>query len=124
MVYRAGKTVFLNYVLVRRLQTKLLTVYCGNSDFVYIFSAAGVRKMPLTPGDRIRELDKDIQCCALVNLSNDLVQAPEQFYPERRVARVVVATSPKANLSNFSKEHIASTYYMPTWNWEDIYHGR
>lgn len=122
--YHAGKTAFLNYALVRRLQKKLVTVYCRDPDFAYIFSGDGFRKMPLTPSSCIDELVQNEFCCALVDLGDGLEHVPRQFHPHR-LGRVVIATRPdEAHLSNFSKKFLCIKYYMPAWSWDNIYCGR
>ena len=83
---------FLNYVLVRRLQKKM--VYCDRPGNAHVFSDDGVRAIDLTTEGRIPELDNNSLCCALVNLGDALPQPPLQFYPTLRLGRVVIATSP------------------------------
>ena len=120
--YHTGKTVFLSYLLIRRLQEKLVTVFCNQKGFAHVFSDAGVKKVLLKDGSRILELDENSHCCALVNISDRLESVPFQFYPDERRGRVAVATSPNpAHLANFSHEHSVSTYCMPTWSWSDLY---
>ncbi|KDQ19358.1 hypothetical protein BOTBODRAFT_41603 [Botryobasidium botryosum FD-172 SS1] len=117
-----GKTFFLSYVLVRRLQKERETVYCGDGAFVHVFTHSGVRKVPLSSLARIKELDEHRHCCALVNIGGNLKQPPSQFYPERREGRLVVATSPNPEHSaSFSKENVAKILWMPTWDWEELY---
>jgi hypothetical protein len=122
---QTGKTVFLSYLLVHRLQERLVTIYCHRDGVAHVFNESGVQKVALRDDSHLAELDANCYCCALVNLGDRMNQAPEQFYPSDRRGRVVIATSPNADhLSNFSREHITSTYCMPTWNWRDVYCAR
>jgi hypothetical protein len=122
---QTGKTVFLSYVLVRRLQQRLDTIYCDRTGFAHVFTGNGVRRVDLGTNSRIHDLDSNSNCCALVNLGDQMVHAPAHFYPITRRGRVVIATSPNPeHLVTFSKEHEASTYCMPTWSWEDLYCSR
>jgi len=89
-----GKTVFLNNVLVHRLQAKLVTIFCDVGTHAYVFSDKGVRRVSLGDGARIPELDDNPHSCALVNLGAQLLQPPNQFYPSGRLGRLVVAASP------------------------------
>jgi hypothetical protein len=115
---------FLSYVLIRRLQRKMVTIYCDRPDSAHVFSDKGVRTVDLTFERRISELDTNSHCCALVNLGDALQQLPLQFYPSDRLGRVVVATSPNPKHLERFKEHASFKYYMPTWNWDDLYCGR
>jgi len=122
---QTGKTVFLSYTLVRRLQEQLVTIYCDNEYYAYVFSNDGVRAVDLRKQTRIQELDTDDQSCALVNLGDRLTQPPDHFYPNIRRGRVVIATSPnEKHLSKFSRERKAGDYCMPTWTWNDLYCSR
>ncbi|KDQ06536.1 hypothetical protein BOTBODRAFT_181501 [Botryobasidium botryosum FD-172 SS1] len=116
-----GKQVFLSYVLVSRLQRQLDTVYCDDPGYAHVFTKGGVEKVYLTPYTRIRELDTDSKCCALVNLGVDLERPPSQFKSQIRRGRLVVATPPNPEHTRFAKEHPAQTYWMPTWGWRDLY---
>ncbi|KDQ08732.1 hypothetical protein BOTBODRAFT_179652 [Botryobasidium botryosum FD-172 SS1] len=117
-----GKTVFLSYVLVRRLQQAQPTIYCDDATFAHVFTRHGVRKVHIRPDYGIRELEQNPRCCALINLSNDLEKPPDQFYPTARKGRVVLAMPPDPfHYANFSKKHQAATYWMPTWGWRELY---
>jgi hypothetical protein len=120
-----GKTVFLIYVLLRRLMLGLTTIYCDVKTHAHIFDSTGVRRVHLFDGYRIPELDADVQCCALVNLGDELMTVPNMFYPKFRKGRVVVATSPdKGHWSSFAHEHTAKISCMPTWSWGPMYFAR
>lgn len=117
-----GKTVFLIYVLLRRLMDGLTTIYCDGKMHAHIFDGMGVRRLTLSDGYRIPELDADPRCCALVNLGDCLTLVPDVFYPQLRKGRVVMATSPDQNRwSNFAHEHMAKICCMPTWSWGPLY---
>lgn len=120
----AGKTVFLNDVLVYRLQAKMVTIFCDVGTQAYVFSDEGVRRVSLGNGVRIPELDNNPHSCALVNLGGRLLQPPDQFYPITRLGRLVVAASPNHHHLACFREYPPETYYMPTWNWDDLYYGR
>ena len=120
----AGKTVFLNDVLVYRLQAKMVTIFCHGQEDAYVFNDDGVRRICLSSERRIPELDNDPHSCALVNLGAMLPQPPDQFYPRDRLGRVVIAASPNPAHVTCFKEHPTLTYYMPTWDWSDLYCGR
>jgi len=120
----AGKTVFLDDVLVHRLQAKLVTIFCNVRGYAHVFSDKGVRRISLNDEDRIPELDDNPRSCALVNLGAQLLQPPEQFYPSHRLGRLVVAASPNLEHVSCFQERPALTYYMPTWDWDDLYCGR
>ena len=120
----AGKTVFLDDVLVHRLQAKLVTIFCNVRGYAHVFSDKGVRRISLNDEDRIPELDYNPRSCALVNLGAQLLQLPEQFYPSHRLGRLVVAASPNPEHVSCFQERPALTYYMPTWDWDDLYCGR
>jgi hypothetical protein len=120
-----GKTVFLIYVLLRRLLNGLTTIYCDRSTHAHIFDGTDVRRLTLFDGYRIHELDANAHCCALVNLGDHLKFVPEVFYPYLRKGRVVVATSPDKNhWSTFAHEHPAWICCMPTWEWGPLYVAR
>jgi hypothetical protein len=123
-IFYTGKTMFLEYVLVRRLQQKMVTIYCDQPGIAHVFGDDGVRAIDLTSEGRISELGNNSLCCALVNLGDALPHLPLQFYPARRLGRLVVATSPDPKHVECFKEHNCFTYYMPTWNWNDLYCGR
>lgn len=113
------------YALIRRLLLGKTTIYCDKPEHAHIFDGEGVRKMSLSDGFRFPELDTDIQSCALVNLGDRQMSVPDTFYPEFRVGRVVVATSPNIeHWRSFAHEPPAEVYCMPTWGWPDIYFGR
>ncbi|KIL69383.1 hypothetical protein M378DRAFT_21547 [Amanita muscaria Koide BX008] len=117
-----GKSVFLIYVLLRRLANGMTTVYCDRGAYVHIFDDTGVRRLTLSDGSRIPELDNNSECCALVNLGDKLKLVPDVFYPQLRKGRVVVATSPsKEHWRSFSHEHLARVCCMPTWEWGPLY---
>jgi hypothetical protein len=120
----AGKTVFLNDVLVHRLQAKMVTIFCNVGDYAHVFSDSGVRRVSLLDEDRIPELDRNSHSCALVNLGAELLQPPKQFYASNRRGRLVIAASPNPDHVACFKECPTLTYYMPTWNWDDLYCGR
>jgi len=120
----AGKTVFLNDLLVHRLQAKLVTIFCNTPKYAYLFSDNGVSKFSLADGARIPELDNNPRSCALVNVGSMLKLPPEQFFPSERLGRLVVAASPNPDHVTCFKERPAITYYMPTWDWDDLYCGR
>ena len=123
--YIIGKTVFLNYVLVRRLQAKLPTVYCDHESYVHIFTESGVTKVQLMSDSLISELMTNVHCCALVNIGPDVLQPPKQFNPKARKGRVVLATSPNQDhVRAFWKEWKCVSYCMPTWNWPELYFAR
>jgi hypothetical protein len=125
LVIASGKTVFLIYVLLRRLINGLTTIYCDRSTHTYIFDGKGVRTLTLYDGYRIPELDASPQCCALVNLGDRLTLVPDAFYLELRKGRVVVATSPnKTHWSTFAHERLARVCCMPTWEWGPLYMAR
>jgi len=120
-----GKSAFLIYVLLRRLMLGLTTIYCDEDTHIHIFDSTGVRRVELSGGYRIPELNTDVQCCALVNLGDELLSVPPAFYPKLRKGRVVVATSPDvAHWSRFAHEHPARICCMPTWSWGPMYFGR
>jgi hypothetical protein len=116
---------FLSYLLVRRLQEKMSTIYCQNAEFAHVFTNDGVRKVQLKNGRRIPELLHSSRCCALVNLGTRTQTAPIQFRGKDRVGGVVVAAPYPEHVALF-EEHLPSTYYMPTsrWNWDDLYCAR
>ncbi|KAF8807200.1 hypothetical protein BYT27DRAFT_6558586 [Phlegmacium glaucopus] len=117
-----GKSVFLIYVLLRRLVNGMTTIYCDRGAYVHIFDRTGVRRLTLSDKSRIPELDNNLECCALVNLGDKLKLVPQVFYPQLRKGRVVVATSPSMeHWSTFSHEHPARLCCMPTWEWGPIY---
>ncbi|KDQ07956.1 hypothetical protein BOTBODRAFT_48516 [Botryobasidium botryosum FD-172 SS1] len=118
-----GKTVFLSYVLVCRLQRQLDTVYCGDPGYAHVFTTDGVKKVYLTPYTCVRELDAEPKCRALVNLGVHLQQLPCQFKPLIRRGRVVMTTSSNSEHTRSWKEHSAQTYWMPAWEWRDLYCG-
>jgi hypothetical protein len=120
----AGKTVFLNDVLVHRLQAKMVTIFCNVGSYAHVFSDSGVRRVSLLGEDRIHELDRNPRSCALVNLGARLLQPPAQFYPYDRLGRLVIASPPNPVHVTCFKEHPALTYYMPTWDWDNLYCGR
>jgi hypothetical protein len=115
---------FLDYVLVRRLQNKMETIYCDRPQIAYMFSKDGVKAIDLKATERIPELDETSLCSALVNLGDALEQPPLHFYPTLRLGRVVIATSPNPNHLGHFREHEPAIYYMPLWNWNDLYCGR
>lgn len=120
-----GKTVFLTYVLLRRLMSGLTTIYCDSKTNAYIFDDMGVRRETISDELRISELDHNARCCALVNLGDKLASVPPVFYPETRVGRVVVATPPvEKHWSTFSHENTARVCCMPTWSWGPLYFAR
>lgn len=103
----------------------MVTIYCGHKRFAYVFSDTGVRKVDMMYVARISELDKNSHCCALVDIGDQVLQPPDPFYPSMRRGRVIIATSPDPkHLETFSKQHPASTYFMPTWSWSDLYCSR
>ncbi|KAI0296510.1 hypothetical protein B0F90DRAFT_1745842 [Multifurca ochricompacta] len=117
-----GKSVFLIYVLLRRLVNGMTTIYCDSGEYVHIFDHTGVRRLTLSDGSRIPELDNNSECCALINLRDMLKLVPQVFYPRIRKGRVVVATRPsKEHWSTFSDEHPARICCMPTWKWGPLY---
>ncbi|KAM6503866.1 hypothetical protein JOM56_000809 [Amanita muscaria] len=117
-----GKSVFLIYVLLRRLVNGMTTIYCDRGAYVHIFDHTGVRRLTLSGESRIPELDNNSECCALVNLGDKLKLVPAVFYPQLRKGRVVVATSPsQEHWSTFSHEHPARVCCMPTWEWGPLY---
>lgn len=120
----AGKTVFLNDILVHRLQSEMVTIFCDAASYAHVFSSSGVRRVSLLSEDRIPELDTNPRSCALVNLGVELLLPPVQFYPSKRLGRLVVAASPNPVHVTCFKEHPAVTYYMPTWDWDNLYCGR
>ena len=115
---------FLNYVLVRRLQEKMVTIYCDQPEIAHVFSENGIRMIDLNVEKSIMELENNPLCCALVNLGAALNEPPLQFYPTHRRGRVVIATSPNPKHMQRFMKHTPITYYMPTWNWSDLYCGR
>jgi hypothetical protein len=115
---------FLGYVLICRLQEKLVTIYCDRAEFAYVFSDDGVRSVQLMKSYTIHELHSDIGCCALVNLGHSMTEAPTQFHAPHRLARVLIAASPNEEHVKAYHEHTPGTYYMPTWNWNDLYCAR
>jgi hypothetical protein len=103
----------------------MTTIYCDTGSYVHVFDRTGVRRLPLSNGSRIPELDENSKCCALVNLGDGLKLVPEAFYPRLRKGRIVVATSPsQERWSTFSHEHQAKIICMPTWNWGHLYFAR
>lgn len=120
----AGKTVFLNDVLVHRLQAKMVTIFCNVGGYAHVFSDSGVRRVSLLDEDRIPELDRNPRSCALVNLGAELLHPPAQFYASNRRGRLVIAASPNPDHVVCFKERPTLTYYMPTWDWDDLYCGR
>ncbi len=117
-----GKTVGLSCILVWRLQEKKQTVYCNSKTYAYVFTDTGVDRVPLKDEERIKALDKSIDCCALVDINPDLLAVPSQFRPfAGRRGRVVVATSPNPDHVTTFKQDDAKTYYTPTWKWVDLY---
>jgi len=115
---------FLAYVLVRRLQEKLLTIYCDEAGYAYVFSGDGVRGVDLVWNRTIPELHADMGCCALVNLGSTMIEAPAHFQSSRRLGRVLIAASPAEDHVKAYKEQRPGTLYMPTWNWNDLYCAR
>ncbi|KIL55326.1 hypothetical protein M378DRAFT_56130, partial [Amanita muscaria Koide BX008] len=77
-----GKSVFLIYVLLRRLVNGMTTIYCNRGAYVHIFDHTGVRRLTLSGESRIPELDNNSECCALVNLGDKLKLVPAVFYPQ------------------------------------------
>ncbi len=122
-----GKTAGLSCVLVWRLQEKKPTVYCDNDSRAFVFTNTGLEQVSLlgNSNKRIEELDKSIDCCALVDISPRLSGVPLQFEPTiARQGRVVVATSPNPIHVTLFKQNHAKTYYTPTWKWADLYCAR
>jgi len=120
-----GKTVGLSCILVWRLQEKKPTVYCNDNTCAYVFTSTGVKEVSLSNRKRIEQLDKSTDCCALVDINPDLLEAPSQFRPSlTRQGRVVVATSPNPDHVTIFKQDHARTYYTPTWKWADLYCAR
>src|SRR5215472_2156037 len=116
-----GKTAFLNYVLVRRLQAKMPTIYCNKPNVAFMLNNDGVTKIQLGVHPLPSDMDEP-STCALINISDALPQVPIHFHPIDRDMRVVVATSPHPmHLENFSKEHKVHTYCMPLCSWSDLY---
>ena len=103
----------------------MTTIYCDELTHAYIFDNTGVRRLTLSDGYRIPELDDDSKCCALVNLGDKLTSVPEVFYPNIREGRVVVTTSPsEKHWSTFVHENPARICFMPTWGWGSLYIAR
>jgi len=103
----------------------MTTIYCDTGTHVHIFDHTGVKRLTLSDGSRIPELDNNSKSCALVNLGDDLKLVPQVFYPKIRMGRVVVATSPdEEHWSTFSHEHPAKICCMPTWEWGPLYLAR
>ncbi len=101
----------------------MTTIYCDQGTHAYVFDNTGVRRLTLSARYRIPELDRDSECCALVNLGDRLTFVPEVFYPEIRRGRVVVTTSPSEELWS-TDENLARTCWMPTWRWGPLYIAR
>jgi hypothetical protein len=103
----------------------LITIFCNRGSVAYVFNEKGMLEVDLQKASHLWELKTNSHCCALVNLSDRMDKAPEVFYLNDCCGRVIIATSPNADhLSNFSKEHMANTYCMPTWSWCDIFYAR
>ena len=103
----------------------MTTIYCDAVTHVHIFDKTGVRRLTLSGGSRIPELDNKLESCALVNLGNKLESVPDVFYPQIRMGRVIVATSlSKEHWFTFSHEHLAKICCMPTWKWGPLYFAR
>lgn len=117
-----GKTVFLTYVLVRRLSEKKTTIYCSEGHRAFLFEDSGVTSLSIIQSHLdIPVLRDQPTCWALVNLSPHLEEPPRQFGPKTRMGRVVIASSP--NIKHFAiyHEHPGLQRYMPTWSWDEIY---
>ena len=120
--YHTGKSVWENYILIRRLQRKMVTIFCDHASFAHVFSSAGVRRVVLADVWSIPELDNDSNCTALINICTDLAQPPSHFSPKNRKGRVVVAISPNVeHWKSFTKERAAGIYCMPTCDWDDLF---
>jgi hypothetical protein len=117
-----GKTTFLAYILVRRLQKNLVTVFCDSKEYAHVFSEDGVRKVEVESS--ITELEDNRTCVALLNLGIRLETPPQPFHPVKRAGRVVVAAPPSPNHVRVYRERSKGMYYMPTWGWEDMYCAR
>ena len=63
-----GKTVLENYILVRRLEGKMVTILCDHPAFAHVFSVAGVRRVHLTDVLSIPELVDDLKRTALIDI--------------------------------------------------------
>jgi hypothetical protein len=119
-----GKTTFLAYLLVKRLQERLSTVFCDNKGYAHVFSEHGFETIHFTSDQYIPELLDNPSCVGLLNLGSRLEVPPEAFHPVLRRGRVIVATSPNPKHVQVYHERGKGMYYMPTWRWDDLYCAR
>ena len=101
-----GKSVFLFYLLLHRLERCLPTAVQLDADFYFVFDAEGAACHRLH--DRSKKLE---QCWALAD-SSDLVQQPCKLFMNRAKC-VIQMSSPKAvRWKEWIKQKLGLCFYM------------
>jgi hypothetical protein len=85
-----GKTTFLFYLLLHRLEKKLPTAIQLDAECYYIFDEQGAIVHPLPGHDREPRLEK---CWALTDSNNNIEQPCVAFQSQAKL--VILASSPK-----------------------------
>ncbi|KZV66098.1 hypothetical protein PENSPDRAFT_755960 [Peniophora sp. CONT] len=105
-----GKTTFLLFLLLHRLERKQATALQVNSDYYLIFDAEGVVAVPISPLDDGDRLEKS-RCWALVDSNEDVMIPCRRL--RKHALRVVQTTSPKIERrQDWGKQHGARLYIM------------
>ena len=122
-----GKTVWLNVVLILRLQAGLPTIYQSHPDRLYFFSKEGVFKCNCSPGhipnpcEFRRRIPESTWC--LIDCNQDLVGVP-MFIQQLRLF-IVQASSLRSDHLKWTNKatSLVIRYFMKPWTLSELIVG-
>ena len=122
--FQSGKTIFLIWLLMRRLVLGLPTALQINSDFALLFHEGGTSLFStlrtLCPYEEFFNTSSPLaKLWVLVDSNNDLAE-PSLLFTNRGPFFVVEALSPRVQRFNWTDKVHVQVFYMKTWTSDEV----
>jgi len=120
--FRLGKSVFLLWLLIRRLALELPTILHADDDYPILFHQGGVLKLTALTQPRLYDVlatEGSKRIWVLFD-ANTLIPQPVGIFRHNSPCFIVQACSPRSEYHEWHKKLAPEVFYMNPWSFSEV----